>query len=198
MTDEVLEELIQTARQLGATEAAVISPDHIAIEKDLADLCGGDPRCPFYGFSVSCPPHVSGPEGFKEWQAQSRHAIVYKIDIPSSVLFSAERREVGMLLHNIAAGIELKAKKMGYRGSRGFAGGSCKITFCNDFAECAMLSDPGECRNPESARPSMSGFGVNVAKLMQTAGWPAKIAAPDEASDESSMSWIAGLVLIIE
>jgi len=44
----------------------------------------------------------------------------------------------------------------------------------------------------------MSGFGINVTKLMQSAGWPHKKATRQQASDEESMTWVAGLILIAD
>ena len=85
---------------------------------------------------------------------------------------------------------------MGYAESKAFAGGSCKKIFCREHAACRVLSGEGECRNPQYARPSMSGFGINVLKLLQKAGiqadkTPVRADYPDE-----SMSWTAGLVMV--
>jgi predicted metal-binding protein len=87
---------------------------------------------------------------------------------------------------------------MGFTGSRAFAGGSCKNIFCGDQPACRVLAEKGDCRNPRSARPSMSGFGINVTEMMQSAGWPLKPANPGDASDSESMTWVAGLILISE
>ena len=191
-----LEKLITAAIRMGATEAGVISPADIIVEDNLAKLCNGDPACENYGRSMSCPPHVPGPKWFREWQEQSLHAIVIRIDVPSAVMFSDERREVMQLLHEIVAFVELEAIHMGYMQSRAFAGGSCKNLFCADQPVCHVLAENGECRNPKSARPSMSGFGINVTALMRSAGWPLKPARPNDAVDSESMTWVAGLILI--
>jgi len=164
----------------------------------LANLCKGDPQCENYGLAPSCPPHVPGPSGFPEWQKESDYSIVVRIDVPTAVMFSHERREVMRLLHEIVAGVEQKAVGMGCGGSKAFAGGSCKKIFGHDHATCRVLSKQAECRNPLAARPSMSGFGINVAKLMQSAGWPAKKAIHENASDMESMTWVAGLIIIAD
>jgi predicted metal-binding protein len=197
-TKKELNRLVDRATGLGATAAGLIRSADIVVEDDLARICGRDPRCESFGLAPSCPPHVPGPPGFRKWQALSSYAVAVRIDIPSAAMFSDERREVMQLLHEIVAGVEAEAYSMGYRGSKAFAGGSCKKIFCHDHAACRVLSEKGACRNPRSARPSMSGFGVNVAKLMQAAGWPAKMTSREEASDEESMTWVAGLVLISE
>ncbi len=190
------ENLVAAAIRMGATKAEIISPADIAVEDNLAQLCNGDPACENYGLSMSCPPHVQGPQLFREWQMQSVHAVVIRIDIPSAVMFSDERREVMQLLHEIVAVVEKEAIQMGYTGSRAFAGGSCKNLFCADQPACHVLAENGACRHPASARPSMSGFGINVTEMMRSAGWTLKPAKSGDASDTESMTWVAGLVLI--
>ena len=111
-TDAVLDELTQRALELGATAAAIISTGDIHVEDALAALCA-EPRCENYGQSASCPPHVSGPSGFRKLIRLYTHAIVFKIDVPTEVLLSDQRREIFQLLHEIAAGVEQTAVKHG-------------------------------------------------------------------------------------
>ena len=198
ITDEALKILIKTAMETGASDAAAISSAAIVVEQELADLCNGDPRCGNYSLAPSCPPHVSGPAGFKKWQKGSDYSIAVKIDVPMAAMFSDERREIMQLLHEVVASVEKKAADMGYSGSRAFAGGSCKELFCSEHATCRVLDAQGLCRHPQSARPSMSGFGINVTRLMQSAGWPFSRAARSQASDGESMTWVAGLILIAD
>jgi predicted metal-binding protein len=192
-----LNDLTQLARRLGASEVGITSASHVPVEDHLANVCR-DIRCETYGLSPSCPPHVSGPSGFRELIKKTRYAMVIRIDIPSSVMFSNERREVMGLLHEIVSSVEREAVHLGYAESKAFAGGSCKKIFCREYAACRVLSEQGECRNPEYARPSMSGFGINVSKLMQKAGIPVdKPTAPAQAdTHEESMSWVAGVVMV--
>ena len=191
-----LNELKRLAIQLGASNAEIISSKEIVVEQSLANLCKGDPPCQNYGLAPSCPPHISGPAGFRRWQKTSTHSIVVRIDLPTSVLFSDERRGIMTLLHGVVAGVEQEAVELGYRESIALAGGSCKQLFCYDHATCRVLSNQGECRNPLSARPSMSGFGVNVARLMQITGWDGEQANCQHATKEDSMTWVAGLIVI--
>jgi len=191
-----LSELIHMAKRLGASDAVKIHSSDIMIDMDLAALCNGDNPCPDYGLSCSCPPHVPGPSKFLEWKNQSRYSIVVRIDVPSVVMFSNERREVMQLLHEIVASVALQAVEMGYTGSKAFAGGSCKEIFCSEHSDCQVISKHGKCRNPLLARPSMSGFGIDVAKLMQSAGWPVKKQTLKKTSDTELMTWVAGLILL--
>ena len=193
--ETVLTELCQRACRLGASEAAPISTGDIQVEEKLAKLCE-EPRCENYGQSASCPPHVAGPSGFRKLLRQFKHAIVFKIDVPTKILLSNQRREIFQLLHEIAADIEQTAVKLGYPDARAFAGGSCKKLFCDDQPNCRVIAKGGGCRNPDRARPSMSGFGINVHKLMHTAGWPMEKVTCDTDPDEIAMGSVSGLVLI--
>ncbi len=187
--------LKELARSMGASDAELIDADDILVEDKLANRCT-EPRCSNYGLSPSCPPHVSGPGGFREMQNTFEKALVSRIIIPTSIFFSSERKELGRLNHEIVAAIEQEAIEMGYSNSKAFAGGSCKNIFCSNHADCRVLTGNGECRNPQYARPSMSGFGINVFELMKTCGWNVNVNEDQEESGTESMSWIAGLVLI--
>jgi predicted metal-binding protein len=122
--------------------------------------------------------------------------VVFKIDVPSEILLSSERCEVFRALHEIAAGIEHSAIEMGYHHSRAYAGGSCKRLFSQGYTYCRVLAEGGECRNPHRARPSMSGFGINVSKLMKVAGWTMSRITQDSSRDKDSMGTVCALILI--
>ncbi len=186
--------LIQMAHDAGAVEATIISTKDIIIEDELAHLCK-DPGCENYGLSMSCPPHVSGPSGFRKLINNYDKAIVFKIDAPYDALFSNERNDWFRLLHEIASGIEHGATSMGYKEPKAFAGGSCKQIFCSLYIDCEVVARNGKCRNPESARPSMSGFGINVKKLMEAAGFTMDD-SEDQPNHKPSIGTLSGLVLI--
>ncbi|MDY6793571.1 MAG: DUF2284 domain-containing protein [Thermodesulfobacteriota bacterium] len=190
-----LKELVRLAYRSGASGAAVISPADIVVEDGLANLCR-EGRCEGYGLSTSCPPYVSGPSGFRKLLKSYEYAIVVKIDVPLEILLSGERHDIMKLLHEMVADIEQKAVHTGYPGSKAFAGGSCKKIFCHDYEGCSVLMGNGECRNPRHARPSMSGFGINVSKLMQSAGWTMSRYNDSTHSDTGSTAPICGLILI--
>ncbi|MBW2182009.1 MAG: DUF2284 domain-containing protein [Deltaproteobacteria bacterium] len=190
-----LDKLIQKAIVMGASESAIIDSQNISVEDNLANYCI-EPKCVYYGLSPSCPPHVSGPTEFRTLKKTHTHAVVVRIIVPSAALFSDERRDIMRLLHEIAASVEKEAVRMGYTDSKAFAGGSCKIIFCYNHLECRRLSKNGKCRNPQNARPSMSGFGINVSNLIKKCGWPVNINGREAESDAEKMSWVAGLIML--
>jgi predicted metal-binding protein len=191
-----LTDLIELAYRLGASDATIISAAEISVEDDLAKLCF-DPPCESYGLSAGCPPHVEGASAFRELLKGYERALVFRIEVPSQILLSNERQEIFRLLHQIAADVEQAAVRKGYWRSRGYAGGSCKRLFCGDERGCRVVSEGGACRNPERARPSMSGFGVNVSKLMEAAGWEMnRIRGETGQAAPSGAGTVCGLVLI--
>jgi predicted metal-binding protein len=191
-----LEYLTQEAKRIGATSSAIISSKEIQVKDNLAALCNEEYTCPNYGLATSCPPHVEGPVEFRKWQEQSKYSIVVKIELPTSVIFSGERNGVMQLLHQSVAAVEQKAIEMGLKNSKGFAGGSCKELFCNDEEKCCVLAESKPCRHRELARPSMSGFGIDVTLLMESSGWSAPKAEKSDLSDKNATSWVAGLILL--
>ena len=190
-----LKELVQLSFQLGVSNAVAISTNDILVEDDLANLCR-EPRCENYGLSASCPPYVSGPAGFRKLLDNYKHAVVVKIEVPSEILLSNQRNEIFELLHEIVAAIEQSAVKMGFSDSKAYAGGSCKELFCRNYADCRVLAKKGKCRNPDLARPSMSGFGINVSKLMEAAGMSYSMVTREAGSVKISMGTVCGLILI--
>ncbi|HMK61893.1 MAG TPA: DUF2284 domain-containing protein [Dissulfurispiraceae bacterium] len=191
--DSRIKSLLELAASLGATDAKVVLTKDIVIDDRLPDICK-QTACEGYGRSKSCPPHVAGPSIFREWIKTIEQAIVVKIDVPMEILLS-EREDIMRLLHEIVASIELAAKQLGYANSKAFAGGSCKQLFCSAYADCRVVAERGDCRNPDLARPSMSGFGVNVGELINTAGW-AEDAKKSGAHERTSTGTVSGLILI--
>jgi predicted metal-binding protein len=190
-----LNKLIQDAHKSGATELAIVSKKNIIVSNNLADKCR-EPQCENFGMSLSCPPHVSGPETFRKKLENFSQAIFFKIDVSSEILYSSDNMEFFQLLHEIASCIEHSAVKMGFTNAQAYAGGPCKKIFCDDHSECLALSEKGKCRHPKSARPSMSGFGINVGMLVKTVGWSGSEVNRGTDSTATKISNIYGLVLI--
>ena len=189
-----LNKLVETALSLGASAAKVLPSTEIISEERLANFCI-EPRCPAYGLSASCPPYVAGPEGFHQLQHTHQDAVAIKIDVLAAALFGDDRPLVLRVLHEVVSGVEHEAVRLGYSQSQAFAGGSCKQIFCSEEADCRKVSQ-GICRHPEIARPSMSGYGIHVAKLMESCGWDTKMITHDTQPEEGTISWTAGLVMI--
>lgn len=188
-----IQTLIDYAMESGATAVEHFSPDLIVVKEELAGMCR-EPRCPNYGSAASCPPAVKGPEEFIRFRDRADHALFFRVDAPTEIVLSSQRVEVARLVHEIAAGMELKALESGFEFARAFAAGSCKKLFCEEHDLCRAIQPGGTCRNPDHARPSMSGFGIDVSNLVKIAGWgPLQIGR--EKSDDDSVMPLYGLVI---
>lgn len=188
----LFDKITEQALFSGAAATALIAATDIRVDEKFAQMCR-EPGCENFSLSMSCPPHVGGPEQFRKWQQIFDHAIIIKIDVPMVSLLSQERQEIMRLLHNIVSEAEAFAVQNGYTASLSFAGGSCKSLFCSDFSDCRVLNEKKPCRNPALARPSMSGFGIDVAGLMKTAGWSNPL---KHDRSYSGIGTVCGLVLI--
>lgn len=195
-TELRVEELIKMALQIGAgaIDVMAVSPSDISVEDDLANTCR-EPQCPYYGLSANCPPYNSGPSGFRDLLKICQHALAIKMDVPVGSYLGDEYLEIMKFMHETVAGIEKLAVELGYSNSKAFAAGNCKMIFCRDHARCRMLTG-GECRNPQSARQSMSSNGVNVYELNKAAGWFMNRETNEVNTNQGSMEAIYGLVLI--
>ena len=193
-TAETVARLIHVALQNGASDAKAVSTEDVTIDESLTDFCMGS--CKNYGLAASCPPHVSGPAGFEKLLKDYTLAIVFKIDVPTETLLSEKKIDAFRSLHTIAANIEKAAVEKGYDRSKAFAGGSCKPLFCQDHPDCLALSENGRCRHPDLARPSMSGFGIDVSRLMAAAGWKMDRITRETDPETVKTGMLCGLVLI--
>jgi predicted metal-binding protein len=192
-----INQLIQIALSLGASEAHIISGDEIIVVDQLAQKCV-DPQCENYGLSFSCPPFVEGPAFFRELSKTHTRALVLRMVIPSKMLLSWERLDLGRVLHELVASVESEAKKIGYARSSGFAGGSCKELFCQDHLNCQRIGENGPCRHPDLARPSMSGFGIDMFHLIKSCGWETNLNQEDGLPSAGQLSWVSGLIMLGE
>jgi predicted metal-binding protein len=187
--------LIELARELGADDAAAVAAASIVVEDRLAALCT-PAACPFYGQSAGCPPYATGPEAFRLIVETYRRTVVLKIEVPSALLRAGRSEEHFRQLHQIAARVERQAVRMGATRARAFAGGSCKHLFCAQEEDCPVVAGSGACRYPDIARPSMSGCGVNVTRLMAAAGWPFSPVTAATDCDQVPTGSICALVLV--
>ncbi len=195
MADNYPQELAQKLIELGASDAKIIPASSILVEDRFADMCAS-PQCPGYGLAPSCPPHVMKPSEFRELLEQYEYAVAFKIDAPTAVLMSDERRHTARLIHEMSSGIEQLAKKNGYPNSKGLAAGSCKRIFCHEQARCAVLDGDGVCIFPDVARPSISGLGINFLELCKVVGWQANVITSETNPDDIPMGMLAGVVLV--
>lgn len=192
---ERTQKVLAHAATLGTSGASIIAPGQVPVDDKFIEFCKA-PQCPGYGSSMSCPPNVKGPDWFREYLKTFEQVLVFKFDVPTRILLSEERHEVTRVIHETASGVELYALANGYGRAKGFAGGSCKQVFCNEYLGCRVLSGTGGCRNPDKARQSMSGMGVDFLELTKLLGWKMEIITRTTDAEEVKMGMMAGMVLM--
>ena len=189
----LLSRLIDKSLAWGASGAAIIPAAQIIVQEDLAALCR---TCPNRGLAPSCPPHVKGPAQFRKWAKTCEHALFFSIEVETAMLVSASRNDIFQILHDLCASLETEAKTLGFKDAKAFAGGSCKSVFCGDRPGCIVLEKNGDCPFFDRARPSMSGFGIDVAALIKTAGWEKESFLEKKGLSKQDLSGIYGLLLL--
>lgn len=191
--DEMTERMVALALEMGATAAASMDTDALVVSPDLVAYCGQG--CPSFGTSGNCPPHGPSAREFQLSLPWYKKAVVFKFDLPISVLMTDERHATSRKIHEVSAILERFAKHSGASLTMGVATGGCNLLFCRGFDSCARL-EGDLCRHQGLAKPSMSGLGVNFTALCNTLGWPVqKITAESEASQDEIGS-LAGFVLV--
>ncbi len=192
-----MSDIIEQALKLGCTCAKLIPAAQIQVKTELAELCQPG-SCAEYGLAPTCPPHVSGPEGFKQLQESYQQALILRLEVLEQDLLGEQRIAIFRNLQKLVAHLEKYALANGFSAACGFSGGSCKRLFCEQEPGCAVLTENAPCRYPDQARPSMSGFGIDLLALMKTCDWPATFIDSHNPQDYSRKSWVAALILLAE
>ena len=110
-------------------------------------------------------------------------------------------REVFGLVQETVAKLERAAVQMGFYGkSKSLCRGIVQKCFLlRSRGLPGTFGTEGECRNPERARPSMSGFGINVRELLgKSRGFlrTTPICTIRRSDRKEPMTWVAGLVML--
>ncbi len=136
--------IVEKAVELGAAEAKLLPTDQIVFDPRSFLKCRFG--CNRWGKFWTCPPnlHVS-PAEFMESFALYNTAVIMKTHDP----------KVGQ---EVAVAIEKEAM-LGFDCQYAFA-----LAMCVQCDECAY---PDPCRYPHLARPSMDGYGVDIAKTLE-------------------------------
>ena len=158
-----LGEFCKMARELGATDAKVVSPRDVVTGTWVRWKC--QYGCSEYGRHLTCPPYSPTPE-------TTRRALdEYK----SAILLRGERTAP---LRDIGAELELKIFLAGHYKAFALLCGPCCAC-----GTCAVVDEYNEgepdykvkCRHPEKARPAMEAAGIDVFATARAAGFPIEV-----------------------
>ncbi|MDR3563380.1 MAG: DUF2284 domain-containing protein [Negativicutes bacterium] len=164
----------QKARELGATNAAVIRTDTILVDERITLKCQ-IPRCFGYGVSAHCPPNTLKPADLREQLKRYEWAVLFTIEVPPEVIVRnkatiKERIAAYLNVFKIVSALESAAFYDGHYLAFGFGAGSCRHSYCSREENCAAMEGK-KCRFPLHSRPSMEAVGIDALGLVASVGW---------------------------
>ncbi len=185
--EEHLDRYVQTLLEGGADEAKIVPAQDIPQDPRVILKCS-HPKCPAYGRSGSCPPHVTGDfQRAKEFLAAYEWAIVYRVNLPREglrFLTSPSRIEalrnkeafhasgsMQRYVYGIGDLVERAAFYDGHYFVVNCHFGPCLSEYCEGFKDCQEIK-VGNCRFPFRAKPSVEQtFAIDFLKLAAQLGW---------------------------
>ncbi len=166
-----------------ALECHMIDPKVINVRKIvLAEWVRWKCRygCPDYGKWLKCPPYSPTPHETRALLREYKRALIFRIKVEEGYTGTHIVGNVYKSLSNL----ERKVFLSGYRKALALGGGEC------DLCEACNIQS-GICRNPETARPSMEGCGIDVFQTAKLAGYKLTILK----NKEEQFTWF-GIVLV--
>ncbi len=198
--------LLELAKEIGATDARIISSDKVVVEERVVLKCKSG--CHMYGHKFVCPPFTPTPSEFQKMLNEYKDVLIVKFrakvtadeDVGRSLLknlcapgISADLKErtdkfwevwnedKNRFLYAMLE-LEKAAFNRGYTLALALSPGSCVL--CK---KCNI--EGGTCTHLSKARYPEHALGVNMKKTLQNIGMPVKF--PFEGSPEG-----VGMLLI--
>jgi len=187
------------AIELGATRAKIVRTDEIPVDERVTMKCQV-PLCFGYGVSANCPPNTMKPAELRTHLEKYRWAVFFVKEIPSEVVVRdkatiKERVAAYQDVYKIVNGVESEAFYDGHYLAFGFGAGSCRHTFCGQQEDCAVMKGT-KCRFSLRYRPSMEAVGIDVFKMVASAGWSIYPIGSDAKPDEIPCGVLAGIIIV--
>ena len=209
-----VDKLCDNARQMGAVEAVAIDAGDIVLDERALLKCMV-PMCANYGVNLTCPPNSISFDDIKRIIGKYRSAILLKVENNSSAKpeeieeqsslseiwqmsktggseddpgncvtdYIQSLRQGQEKIYGIIEKIESLCLQAGDKFAAGLSAGGCFL--CE---ECVGAKSGLPCRHPFKARPSMEGFGIDVAATAKTADMQLEF-------NQKTSSWV-GLILV--
>ena len=196
---EDLERYREKALELGASKSRIVGAHEIPVDERVTLKCQV-PRCFGYGTSVHCPPHTLKPAELREHLAKYKWALFFIKEIPPEVIVRdkatiKERVAAYQSIFKIVTDIESMAFYDGHYLAFGFGAGSCRHTFCSLEDECQALKGE-KCKFSLRARPSMEAIGIDVYRMVASAGWDIYPIGSNATATDIPKGTLAGIVII--
>jgi predicted metal-binding protein len=185
--------------EMGAAKAKLIRVQEIPIDERVTLKCQ-IPRCFGYGAGAHCPPNALKPAQLREYLKRYNWAVLFIKDVPSEVIVRdkatvKERISVYQDIFKIVSKVESMAFYDGHYLAFGLAAGSCRHTFCSLEKNCQAMEGL-RCRFPILSRPSMEAVGIDVYKLVVSAGWDIYPIGSSAQPEEVPKGTLAGIIVV--
>lgn len=193
-----LERYKRKAIELGADKATLVSVQNIPVDERVLLKCQ-IPRCFGYGVSAHCPPNTLKPAELRELLKKYKWAVFFIKEVPPGVIIRDkatldERVAAYQEVFRIVSLIESLAFYDGHYLAFGLGAGSCRHTFCNQQKNCQALEGQ-RCRFSLIARPSMEAVGIDVYRMIVSAGWNIFPIGSAAKSEDIAKGTLGGIVI---
>ncbi|MGD0918612.1 MAG: DUF2284 domain-containing protein [Thermodesulfobacteriota bacterium] len=187
------------ALELGATSVKIVRTSEIPVDERVTLKCQ-IPRCFGYGTGANCPPNTLKPAELRSLLEKYKWAVFFVKEIPPNIIVRdkatiKERVAAYQDVYKIVTEIESMAFHDGYYLAFGFGAGSCRHTFCGLAEDCAALKG-GKCRFSLRSRPSMEAVGIDVYKMVVSAGWDIYPIGSNAKPEEIPCGVLAGIIIV--
>lgn len=147
--------------EIGIYQFGIISTTEIIFEQEIRKMCENN-VCRLYGKTWACPPAVGTVEECRQRCCRYTRAMVFNAVYPLENSFDYEGMMRGHsafknLCDRLYAAIKPQMQSFLILSNEG----------CKRCKNCTYPS--AKCRYSEMLFPSLEGFGINVAKLAETA-----------------------------
>lgn len=159
------DDLIGLAISLGADKAASVATTNITFSPEFKDLCAQN-ACGKYNTNWMCPPAIGSIEDGIEKVRGFQYGIVVQTITQLEDSFDFEGMQDAAIRHDKVFRNVIKAIKSNYPNLPFLA---LSVGGCSLCKECTYPENK-PCRHPELALSSVEAFGIDVNRLLTTAG----------------------------
>jgi predicted metal-binding protein len=173
-------DLVELALEKGASEARITPAEEVAVADVIRLKC--QYGCPHFGQYLTCPPHSPTPETMRAVLGGFQHVLLVKFEVEIQSADMSIMRQPQKVLVELEQQLALAQYPLAFA----LWAGPCLL--CEGI-ECA--GEPGRCRHPAQARPSMEGCGIDVYSTVRKAGMTIR-----ELGEVADRADIFGMVLL--
>jgi len=150
--------------------------------------------------SANCPPNALKPAELRAHLKKYKWTLFFVESVPSEIIVRdkatiKERVAAYQKVFRVVTEIESIAFYDGHYLAFGFGAGSCRHTFCGLEKDCQAIK--GErCRFSLRARPSMEAVGIDVYKMIASAGWDVYPIGSNAKPCDIPNGVLAGIIIV--